>query len=63
MANKFFIGSNVTNTMPAGNVIIDAPANIILKSIDDVFIESGFEVRSGASFEIKINNSDENTCL
>ena len=62
-ANKFFIGSNVTNTMPAGNVIIDAPANIILKSNDDVIIESGFEVRSGASFEIKINNSDENICL
>ncbi|HBN04860.1 MAG TPA: hypothetical protein DD434_03595 [Bacteroidales bacterium] len=62
-ANRFFIGSNVTNTMPFRNVIINAPANILLKPVEDVIIQSDFEVVSGASFEIKINNSDENTCL
>ncbi|MBP1646247.1 MAG: hypothetical protein H6Q16_1822 [Bacteroidetes bacterium] len=62
-ANKFFIGTDVTNTIPSGNVIINAPANILLKTVEDVIIQFDFEVVSGASFEIKINNSDENTCL
>ena len=62
-ANKFFIGSNVTNTIPFGKVIINAPANILLKPVEDVIIQSDFEVKAGASFEIKINNSNENTCL
>ena len=62
-ANRFFIGTDVTNNIPFGNVIINAPANILLKPIEDVIIQSDFEVVSGASFEIKINNNDENTCL
>ena len=62
-ANRFFIGTDVTNTIPSGNVIINAPANILLKPVEDVIIQSDFEVVSGASFEIKINNSNENTCL
>ena len=62
-ANKFFIGTDVTNTIHSGNVIINAPANILLKPVEDVIIQSDFEVTSGASFEIKINNSNENTCL
>lgn len=53
----------MTNNIPFGNVIINAPANILLKPFEDVIIQSDFEVVSGASFEIKINNSDENTCL
>ena len=62
-ANRFFIGTDVTNTIPFGNVIINAPANILLKPVEDVIIQSDFEVKDGASFEIKINNSNENTCL
>ncbi|MBP1645551.1 MAG: hypothetical protein H6Q16_1126 [Bacteroidetes bacterium] len=62
-ANRFFIGTDVTNTIPFGNVIINTTANILLKPVEDVIIQSDFEVVSGASFEIKINNSDENTCL
>lgn len=62
-ANRFFIGTDVTNTIPFGNVIINAPAEILLKPVEDVIIQSDFEVVSGAGFEIKINNIDENTCL
>lgn len=43
--------------------LINAPANILLKPVEDVIIQSDFEVKDGASFEIKINNNDENTCL
>jgi hypothetical protein len=43
--------------------LINAPANILLKPVEDVIIQSDFEVVSGAGFEIKINNIDENTCL
>ena len=62
-ANKIFIGSEITNDIPFGSVIINAPANVLLKPVEDVIIQFDFEVVSGASFEIKINNSDENTCL
>jgi len=62
-ANNFFIGSQVTNDNPFGSVNINAPANIILKPVYDVIIQSDFEVSRCASLEIKINNSDENTCL
>lgn len=62
-ANKIFIGSNVTDNMPFGNVVINAPANTLLKPIEDVIIQSDFEVKSGANFEIKTNNNHENTCL
>ena len=62
-ANNFFIGTDVTNDIPYGSVIINSPANILLKPVEDVIIKSDFEITSGASFEIKTNNINENTCL
>ena len=46
------IGQDVTSLIPSGNVIINNGKTII-QSQGDVVITNGFEVKKGATFEIR----------
>lgn len=50
---NIYVGNNVTNTKPTGNVVIKNGADVIFDASGNVFLEAGFEVESGAYFEIK----------
>ncbi|OAV72875.1 Peptidase family C25 [Bacteroidales bacterium Barb6] len=47
-------GSNVTNAKAAGNVTIQSPANVTFEAKESIFLQGGFEVKSGAEFTGKI---------
>jgi hypothetical protein len=52
VAKEVFVGSDVTTTMPNGAVVIQN-GNVSIRGIDGVTIKNDFEVKSGASFEVR----------
>jgi hypothetical protein len=52
-ANRIWAGSNVTTTKPTGPVIIQAGANLTVNADGDTNLMGGFEVQTGAQFEVK----------
>lgn len=48
----FYIGSNVTPTIPQGNVTINSGANVLTEG-QTLTLQSGFECVSGSTFEFK----------
>jgi len=49
----FYIGSNVTPSIPEGPVTIQSGSAVTLDADNDVIIQRNFEVETGALFEIK----------
>lgn len=52
-SNKTYIGTNVTNQQPTGNVEIKNRGSMVVKKKNGVTIENGFSVELGSTFEIK----------
>jgi len=50
---RIWAGSNVTTTKPIGPVIIQAGANLTINADGDTNLMGGFEVQTGAQFEVK----------
>ena len=53
-SNQTIAGSNVTTNRPNGSVEINR-GNTIIKGINGVTINDSFEVKKGASLEIRTN--------
>jgi hypothetical protein len=49
----FYAGENVIASKPIGQVIIKNGSNVVFDAVNDVNLESGFEVELGGSLEIK----------
>jgi len=52
-AYNIWAGTNVTTTKPSGPVIIESGANAILNADGESILSDGFEVQTGAQFEVK----------
>lgn len=52
---KIYAGSNVTQEISSGPVIINSGANVIFNAEDELLIEETFDVKSGGSFEVNLN--------
>lgn len=61
-ADKFLIGTYVTNNESYGDVVFDSQSNILLKMNECVEIFNNFEVKLGANLEIKKENNYETDC-
>jgi len=49
----FYAGENITSIKPKGLAIIKNGSNVVFDATNDVILEGGFEVESGAEFEVK----------
>ncbi|MBN2164913.1 MAG: hypothetical protein JW717_01415 [Marinilabiliaceae bacterium] len=49
----FYAGENVTTSKPQGPAIIKNGSNVVFDAANDVYLEGGFEVEKGGSFEVK----------
>lgn len=61
-ADKFLIGTYVTNNESYGDAVFDSQSNILLKMNECVEIFNNFEVKLGANLEIKKENNYETDC-
>jgi len=50
---NIYVGSNVTNTKPQGNVVITGGAHVIFDAAGKVIFDTGFKCALGSSFEIR----------
>ena len=50
---NIWAGMNVTTTKPKGPVTIESGANVTINATGDTILSDGFEVQTGALFEVK----------
>jgi len=51
--NTIYAGANVTATQPQGDVILQPGSNVTFDAENDVILEGGFEVKTGAIFNVE----------
>ena len=49
---NIYVGYNVTNSKPQGDVIIGSNAHVVFDAAQNVVFDAGFECLSGGSFEV-----------
>ena len=52
VGRNIYVGQNVTTTLPQGPVLINNGENVYFKPTENIYLNSGFDVQLGGTFEV-----------